>query len=161
MIDIILRIAERNLQYAKVHLEDIDESKWCVQPSGVINHPAWIVGHIACSYDMLAGMLQLPPALPTEWGKLFGWGSTPVSDRALYPSKQALLDALDRQHKRLADAVAKARPETLARPIEDEMLRRILPTVGDCVCSILTSHEAIHLGQLGAWRLAMGMPLKV
>lgn len=161
MIDIILRISARNLQYARTHLEDIEDSKWAHQPSGVINHPAWIVGHIAGSYEMLAAMLELPPTLPADWADKFGWGSTPVADRSAYPSKQALLDALDSQHRRLADAIAKVRPETLAKPIEDEMLRQILPTVGDCVYSILTSHEAIHLGQLGAWRLAMGMALKV
>jgi hypothetical protein len=41
------------------------------------------------------------------------------------------------------------------------MMRKFAPRVGDAAVGIATTHEAIHLGQLSAWRLAMGMPLKV
>jgi len=34
----------------------------------------------------------------------------------------------------------------------------VLPTRGDLLAHILTTHEATHLGQLSAWRRQLGFP---
>jgi hypothetical protein len=160
MHDLVLRLSERNLQYAVMHLEDIEDARMCVQPAGLTNHPAWIVGHIASSMDLVLRALGRQANLPEPWNTLFGWGSKATAVRAAYPSKADLLQALQRQHQAVAGALAATSAETLEKPLEDERLRQFMPTIGEMVCSPLTNHQALHLGQLSAWRLAMGMSLK-
>ena len=40
----------------------------------------------------------------------------------------------------------------------NQEFRQIMPTIGDGLGYLLVAHEANHLGQLSAWRRAMGMP---
>ena len=84
-------------------------------------------------------------------------GAKPLVDRSKYPAKAELLKALEEAHIRLADAVSKATPEALAEPAPERMRARF-PTVGHTILALMTSHEASHLGQLSAWRRALGMP---
>lgn len=46
----------------------------------------------------------------------------------------------------------------LDSPLPDERYREVFPTLGHAVLHILTVHTAIHLGQISAWRRAMGLP---
>ena len=68
-----------------------------------------------------------------------------------------MLKTLEDAHARLADAVTKAAPETLAQPAP-ERIRERFPTVGALLVGLMTSHHASHNGQLSAWRRAMGLP---
>ncbi len=161
MHELVLRLSQRNVQYALMHLEDIEDAKMCVQPAGLVNHPAWIVGHIAGSMDLVLRTLDREGNMPASWNAQFGWGSKPTADRAAYPSKEQLLQALQRQHQAVAEAISATPVEAFDQPLQDERLRQFMPTVGGLVFSMLTNHQAIHLGQLSAWRLAMGMELKL
>ena len=42
-------------------------------------------------------------------------------------------------------------------PLPDKRFRDTFPTLGHAVLHILAGHVAVHVGQLGAWRRAMGM----
>jgi hypothetical protein len=44
-----------------------------------------------------------------------------------------------------------------AEPHPDEGSRKYFPTVGDMIVFMMTSHEMDHLGQIAAWRRAMGL----
>jgi hypothetical protein len=48
-------------------------------------------------------------------------------------------------------------PEALARPAPERMRSRF-PTVANVLLGLMTSHFASHLGQLSAWRRAVGLP---
>ena len=75
----------------------------------MLNHPAFLLGHLAWSAgDVAAEHLGLPPACPAGWKELFGIGVQPLPDRSRYPSKAVLLNALEDAHARLADAVTSA-----------------------------------------------------
>jgi uncharacterized damage-inducible protein DinB len=37
-------------------------------------------------------------------------------------------------------------------------MRKYFPTVGDQMVFMMTAHEMDHLGQMAAWRRAMGLP---
>ena len=89
---------------------------------------------------------------------LFTIGSQPTDDRAAYPSTAELLAAVESRQALLTDAMRNADPSAFEAPTPDEKLRAIFPTVGDLVTSAMTSHIAVHLGQLSAWRKAMGLP---
>jgi uncharacterized damage-inducible protein DinB len=160
MMELILPVFNLNLWSSQKLVADLTDEQMCAQPvSGVVmNHPAFILGHLALvAGDFAGSFVGLSPICPAGWKELFNQGAKPLADRSLYPSKAELLQKLEEGHARLAEAVAKAKPEVLAQPAPEKMRQRF-PTVGGLLAGMMTSHEASHNGQLSAWRRAMGLP---
>jgi len=158
MIAGLLNSFTMNLEHARRLLDDLDDEQMTLRPAEGVNHPAWIAGHIALSFQMIGGELGLRPWLPAEWTELFETGSTPVTQRTVYPDKARLLAALDEGRERLSSALANMTDADLDGPLPDEKCRHVFPMIGSAVLHILTVHAATHLGQLSAWRRMMGLP---
>ena len=123
-----------------------------------VNHPAWILGHLAFSAEMIVGRLGGDKFLPAEWAELFKPGSSPRAARGEYPGKDELLKAVDDSFARARSAVASASAETLAIPTPNPRMREGLPTLRENAAFVLTAHLGVHLGQLSFWRRMMGLP---
>jgi len=67
------------------------------------------------------------------------------------------LSALKDQHTRNTEAIKNADAESMAAPHPNENTRKYFPTIGDMVTFLITGHEMEHLGQIAAWRRAMGL----
>ena len=100
IIQHLLFVYDMNLKRAERLVDDLTDEQMVAQPSGVINHPAWTLGHLAAGSDALAGMLGLPSTLPDAWREAISLGSIPSGDAADYPSKEQLLEELRAQHER-------------------------------------------------------------
>lgn len=153
MLKSVLHNYAFNLEYAKMLADD----QTCTQPAGIKNHPAWTIGHLAYASSYAAVLLGLEPAVPANWAELFGRNVSPVDDRSTYPSKEELMQAIERQHVRVSEALTTADPTLLDGETPDEEFRQIMPTVGDALGYLLVLREATHLDQLCAWRRAMKM----
>lgn len=159
MISSVLLTYARNLDYAKRLTADIPADRMTARPVAGMNHPAWILGHLAFYGDVAAKLIGIDePTLDPALGPKVDNTSKPIADPAAYPSRDDLIAALERGHARLAGAVAALSAEDLARPNPIERARGRFPTVGDALIFMMTAHEAIHLGQLSAWRRAAGLP---
>ncbi len=152
----ILNSFRFNLMYAQRLVDDVPDDKWCAQPAGIPNHPAWVIGHLAVTSDFALKSLGGSPACPEAWGELFANGTTPVADAAKYPDKATLLQALEDGHGRVAAALEGATDAQLTAKLETGP-KELFPTVGDLASFIMMGHEATHLGQLSAWRRAAGL----
>ncbi len=159
MHETIIHIYSFNLLYAQKLAADVPDEKMCAQPidGKVMNHPAFLLGHLALVSDSAPGMLGQQPTAPAAWKELFGMGAKVQADRKLYPAKAELLKALEDAHGRFVAALTKATPEELAKPAPERMRARF-PTIVHLLHGMMTSHEAVHLGQFSAWRRAMGFP---
>ena len=157
MIDHVIYLYGFNLNFAKKLVGDVSPDQLCQQPGGVVNHPAWTLGHLASSSDHLAQFLGQDSALPEGWGDTFKTGGTPGTNAADYPSKEELLSTLEAQHNRVVEAVRATDQSTFAQAHPDEGTRKYFPTKGDMIIFLMTSHEMDHLGQVAAWRRAMGL----
>jgi hypothetical protein len=149
------------LGYARLLTKEIEESQMDVQPCAGMNTPRWILGHLALCTDYALQLLGRPTRLPPEWQGRFGPGSSvPKAGAAGVPTKQELLGLLTAGHTAASEASLSATAEQLAPKhlVEIKFVRELFPTIGDLVAHLFTTHEAIHLGQLSAWRRAMGMP---
>lgn len=143
-----------NLGHIESLVRDLTDEQMVGQPNGVVNHPAWTLRHLASSSNFLATTLGLESTTPAEWdARADGVPSGNASD---FPSKDELLAALKAQHERVAEAVSNAAPELFAKD-SDEQMRSYFPKVGDLVDYMLTAHEGTHIGQISAWRRAMGL----
>ena len=144
--------------FVKMLVADIAEDQMCRQPGGLKNHPAWTLGHMALATGFTGTLLGLESKVPAEWNELCGRGSTPTDDRAKYPGKEEMLSALETEHARVVDAFQKVDPGMLAQRTPDEELGELMPTLGDALVFMMSVHQAIHVGQLVAWRQLMGLP---
>lgn len=146
-----------NLDFANRLVGDLTSEQMCQQPYGVVNHPAWSLGHLASASVGLLKVLGHDASLPEKWGSVFKTGGIPSSDPSVYPPKDELLATLQSLHDRVAAAAKTVDAATLAAPHPHEGTRAYFPTIGDMVVFLMTSHEMDHLGQLSAWRRAMGL----
>jgi hypothetical protein len=153
----LLHLWNLNLGYAKRLVADIPDDKMARQPAPEMNHAAWVLGHLACTADMLGAMIDLKPVCPADWAPRFDWNSSPEDDVARYPSKATLLKALEDAHGGIAAALPSIPESRWTETTPIEAVRGFLPTMGDCFVFVMAAHENIHLGQLSAWRRVQGM----
>jgi hypothetical protein len=139
-------------------LADIADEEMTFQPAPGMNHPAWIIGHLAVTTDSAVKIVGGTPVCAEEWRAKFGPGSTLVADRSAYPSKSELLAAFEAGHARVMEGMAKVTEEHLSRPQPSRFFKEELPALGDMLLNLITAHPMLHLGQLSAWRRAMGLP---
>ena len=158
MLETVLRTHDFNLFYARKLVDGIDESTRADQFAGLTNHPAWILGHLTTTAGLGTSLLGITLDHPEVYKELFMPGKKPVSDPSVYPQLSELIERLAAAHQILAKAVSEADPGVLSRPLPVQGLAKAFPTIGDGLTFVMTSHEAVHLGQLSAWRRAKGLP---
>jgi len=146
------------LDFLREQVEDVRPTDMVAQPNGIMNHPSWVIGHLAFSCQALGGEIGLPAWLPTAWAERFGTGSVPVADATVYDDKDESLRILHDAQSRITHAVKRLNDSQLDEPLPDEEYRVILPTVRHAVTQVLIAHPANHIGQLTIWRRAMGLP---
>jgi hypothetical protein len=146
-----------NLGYAKRLVADISDERMAFQPAAHMNHAAWVLGHLACTADMLGAMIGVQPVCPPEWVAHFDWNSSPSGDASLYPAKAVLLKALEDAHAGIAAALPSVSETRWSEPTPIEAVRGFLPTLGDSFVFVMAAHENMHLGQVSAWRRVQGL----
>jgi hypothetical protein len=86
----------------------------------------------------------------------FGFGTTPVADRAAYASKYELMDCFKERNARLAVVVAAKHSDYFPKP-SPEKFRPHASTIGHIAITLLVAHPPHHLGQLNQWCRAAGI----
>lgn len=127
------------------------------------NHATFILGHLALYPAKLLALLEVPAdahKCPDDWVELFEAGAECRDDAegALYPGLETLREKFFDGYRAAVAAVASADDERLLRPHPDAKRRELFPTVGATASFYLSGHVMTHLGQLSAWRRAMGLP---
>ncbi len=107
---------------------------------------------------MLGSALGLRPWLPSDWPERFGSGSVPTGDAAVYALKKEPLGARRDAHGRITEAVGRLDVRRLDGVFPDAAHLDVFPTIRHALTQVLVAHTAYHVGQLGAWRRAMGLP---
>ena len=146
------------LDYLREQVADVAEADLVAQPKGIMNHPAWVIGHLTYACQLLGGAIGLPEWLPADWTRRFGTGSVPVADAGLYETKTDALAALGDAHSRIARAVEELDDSRLDEPFPDESYRDVFPTIRHAITQVLVGHTANHIGQVSVWRRAAGLP---
>lgn len=140
-------------------VEDVPESRMTEQPGTIVNHPAWTLSHLNAYAGTLLSMLDDPsvPA-PTADAEMqrYGYGTTPVADRAAYATKRELIDRFKDRNARLAAVVAEKHADYFPRA-SPEKFHPHAPTIGHIAITLLVAHPGHHLGQLKQWRRAAGI----
>jgi hypothetical protein len=158
MIDEIVRSNSLIISDLRRLIEDVPDEMMTRQVGAVVNHPAWVIGHLTHSYEAIGGELGITPWLPEDWRKKFGTGSTPVVEREIYRPKAELLNSLAKAQSRVFARLNAIGEQGLSESLPDVRYREVFPTVGQAVLHVLTAHAALHVGQLTVWRRSVGLP---
>lgn len=157
VIGAIVRAWARQREYAERLVADLTDADMVSQPvKGVVmNHPAWVFGHIGAYPPVLTAILKGEP-FEDPLNHRYGRASRPSDDPREYPEKGLLMEEYLCGHDLLERTLASADPGGLTRPIPLPRWRDRFPLVGDAVVHLMISHESGHLGQVSAWRRAGG-----
>src|SRR3982750_2156742 len=69
------------LDFLREQVADVAPAEMVAQPSGITNHPMWVIGHLTYTCQLLGGGVGLSEWLPADWAKRFGTGSVPSAGR--------------------------------------------------------------------------------
>ncbi len=161
MLEYIINQYDFNLEFARQLVLDLTEEQMTYIPSeGLVNHPAFTLGHLISGSAMLVEDLGGDFDMSNEWKKLFlrkGPGDPRLPKTGVeYPAKKDLITELSRQHDLVKGRLNKQTEEGLSKRIKWRF-NSYMPTLLDIIFFMCINHEAMHLGQLSAWRRAMGM----
>ncbi|HAW51598.1 MAG TPA: hypothetical protein DCX54_04610 [Flavobacteriales bacterium] len=158
----IIRQYDFNLEYAKTLVKDLSDDQMTTIPAnGLDNHPAWTIGHLVSGSADLATDLGAEFEMPDDWAELFmrkgpGDPRKPNPDKRKYPSKHLLITELENQHNKVKQLLIGLDKSAFNNPLPWRF-GNFMPTLGDVVLFMCINHESMHLGQLAAWRRAMGL----
>ncbi|MCB9064608.1 MAG: DinB family protein [Chitinophagales bacterium] len=152
-----------NLEFARSLVADLTEEQMTVIPAaGLVNHPAFTLGHLVTGSAMMIEDLGGEYIIPEGWNELFlrkgpGDPTLPNKDTNKYPSKMELMNELEHQHNKLKEFITTLPESKYQEPIKWRF-SKYMPTIMDLLVFMCISHESMHLGQLSAWRRAMQLP---
>lgn len=146
------------LDFLREQVADVAAIDMTAQPNGIMNHPAWVIGHLTHTCQLLGGVVGIPEWLPGDWAERYGTGSVPVSHVAMYETKDEALAILGDAQSRMTQAVERLDDSRLDQPFPDESYLDVFPTVRHALTQVLVGHTANHIGQVSVWRRAMGLP---
>lgn len=144
-------------QVSSDFLSGIPEDKLTYQSCPTDNHPLWVMGHLASTDAWFAGIVGVKGArFPEEWQKLFGMGSTPSSDRSIYPPLAEVREVFDKNRQLLIEWLEGATDAQLAMPLSKETHGFALDPIDFLIKGAW--HEGWHMGQVASVRKALGLP---
>ena len=149
---------DNQLGYALALLDDLTDEQFVLRPGGKMNHPAWIIGHIAAYHPVIGQLLRGEPVADPKEDPLFGFaGHGPLDDIGPYGSKQALVDRFAAGHEEVAQTLLNAQPSDFTRPPSLDRWAKQYQTVEFMLPDLLLHHESLHIGQISIWRRAAGL----
>jgi hypothetical protein len=146
------------LDYLREQVADVSADEMATPAPNVANHPAWVIGHLTLTCQLVAGAIGVPEWLPDDFPSRFGTGSSPIAGPAGHESKDEMLGRLRDAQDRVTAAIGKLTDTQLDQPFPDPSYLDVFPTIRHCVTQALVGHASFHVGQLSMWRKAMGLP---
>ncbi len=168
LLSAILISWTRNGAYALRMLDGLTDAQFGAQPfptgstlpdgspRPLMNHPAWIVSHLNIYMPIIGALLTRKP-FEDPSDHPFGPKSEISDLKLVYPPRERLIADYARMHAEVETALKAADPTVLTETNPLERWRTMHPRVGDMLVTLVVKHESTHLGQLSAWRRAMGM----
>jgi len=156
MVPELVSCLDRTVAFLREQVADLTDEEMILQTAGIINHAAWTLGHVVCSFQAVAGELGVEAWLPEHWESCFSYGSLPDPALSEHSRKMVLMDALEDAGRRLRAALLRAEERELAELLPDEKSREVFPTKAHMLIQVVAGHTAYHAGQLATWRRVIG-----
>ena len=126
------------------------------------NHPSFIFGHLSLYANRVvsgvgddASSLQPSDAFMKAYSKDATCVDDP--DGSIYPAMDEVTEAFFSGYRAAVTALENAEDDVFAQPNPNEAMRAKFPTQGAMIGFYVGGHVMMHIGQLSAWRRAMGL----
>lgn len=158
--------ARLGVSYAERLLNDIPDDKFAAfarTADGLIesNHPAFVCGHLSLYAARIVSELgqdasSIEPS--AEYTQLFSKDATCEDDleRKLYPAAAELRSKLIDGYTHVIESLEKSDDAVFLTDNPNEPMRSKFPTLGSMHAFYVGGHFMIHMGQVSAWRRAVG-----
>jgi hypothetical protein len=165
--ELITRPAARILGLAQGLVGDVPADRFARLPvvDGVpveTNHAAFVLGHLALYPGRVLGLLGVEDTdlrTPAGYEDLFGPGAACEDDPdgSVYPHRDQIVGVFSDLHERGLAVVESLPDAAFDREIEEDRYRAMFGNAGAAASFMFGAHLGFHLGQLSAWRRAMGL----
>ncbi len=151
-----------NLEYARELTRDLTtEQMYLTHGAGLENHPAFTLGHLVIASALVVKTLGGKYDVPEGWDDYFrrkgpGDSRVPQPFEPDMPDKDSLLNELRQKHVNVERATIALSNELFSEEIEWRFSDHF-PSLFDYLTFMCVTHEAMHLGQVAAWRRATGL----
>ena len=158
--DVIVPGARISLNYAMGLASDIPAERWGESVIANCNHPAFNYAHLAIYPNRIFGMLDrddLCLELPFD-PELVMPGVECRTDASCYPGKDEAVALVQDGYNRIIDHMLTLDAEVFAA--DNTMggrMTEMFPTMGAMFGFMLNNHVMMHMGQVSAWRRAIGL----
>lgn len=161
----VLEIACKQIQEAREYtltlLGGLSDEECFRRPAEVTTHVAWQVGHLAmaeyglCLFRIRGRRPEDLDLMSSKFRKQFSRGSTPSSDRSIYPSAAEIREVFDRVHGQAMTELADCSEQDLDETIDEPYAVYNTKLGALFFCA---HHEMLHAGQIGLLRRLLGKP---
>ena len=136
---------------------EIDESKFADRFGTTINHPAFVLGHLAYYFGVCVQLLGGEVELDDNESSLYQHDSDCIDDSSVYLDKSSCIAQYNSRLEEALDFVASCDAEVFERSTDGTPFEGRMDTLGQVATFMLVGHPAFHIGQLSAWRRIAGM----
>lgn len=154
----ILVTWKRNGAYGARLVGDLSDAQMVAQPvvGRMMNHPAWVLSHLNVYAPLCTAMLR-GEGFEDPLEARHGQRSEVSAEAGEYAARMPLIAEYSRLHDEAERALEGATAEVFGAPNPLARWRGVHPTIGDMLVTLMVKHESGHLGQVSAWRRAMGL----
>ena len=154
MIDIFYKeklTARLMIDYLLELTADIQEDLFHSQLIKDSISPAWVLGHLCLETVKTAASINIQLTLDPEWEEYFCQGSS-AKDVPKELTKEILRSTFSSTLDEFIYGLEKVDTEKLTQKNHSKALASYLPELQHDVSHVITTHLAIHAGQIGMWR---------
>lgn len=139
---------------------DIPAEKFAHMPHPTMNHAAFCLGHLSIYPNKVLEWIGREGLVVEKDGfaALFEAGVECVEQDGRYPSKDEIVSYYLDRYRTVLEALDGVSDDILVgeNPAEGRF-KEMCPTIGSAVSFLLSGHHMMHLGQISAWRRAVGL----
>ena len=145
------------IPFADSLIRDIDAGIFADRFGTTINHPAFVLGHLAYYAGVCVQLLGGEIDLLDADRDLYQHGVECREGSGIYPAKDDLVAFFNQRVHVAADFIDSCDEAVFAKSSEETPFADRLPNMGSIASFMLEGHMTFHLGQISAWRRVAGL----
>jgi len=156
----VLELLGLQLLYLKRLVENIPNERLYEKQLEGFNSAGWILGHICVEADDLINQLADKKAfkkLDEDWIKWFRNTTGKIDTLSNLPNKEVLLNTLNRRYSILGEVYTNLSKTQREGKHPSHILRDIFTTFDAWFAHHLTTHIAMHCGNIVVWKKMIGL----